>query len=320
MGESPSAVYYTIQPGGAYVHGPGVRIIYPNYAGLHAGMRGVFWHYDPDHREWYQYGHGAVAPGGRRIVPDPGVRVWEFTGYMYHTEPPNNGPKPCSCEGEGDPVDPRTGLLVHSHTDLAEPDVIPATLTRVYRPEDTNSTRPFGVGNAPSIENYLNFVSKDDTDLIFADGGRIHYRRVSRQDMAPDAVYEAVTTPSIFYHSFIKWNDQLQMWELSLHDGTVYRFPPTEPMVAIADRFQNELTISRTDGSYFIQSITSPNGRWIHPTYFPSGAHYEQIASATDVLGRTVSYGYDNALRLTQVCEIPGSRCRNAFRRTLELA
>src|SRR6184192_3136013 len=126
--ESPSAVYYTIQPGGAYVHGPGVRIIYPNYAGLHAGMRGVFWHYDPDHREWYQYGHGAVAPGARRIVPDPGVRVWEFTGYMYHTEPPNNGPKPCSCEGEGDPVDPRTGLLVHSHTDLAEPDVIPATL------------------------------------------------------------------------------------------------------------------------------------------------------------------------------------------------
>src|SRR5437763_7391515 len=26
--------------------------------------------------------------------------------------------------------------------------------------------------SAPSIENYLNFVSKDDTDLIFADGDR----------------------------------------------------------------------------------------------------------------------------------------------------
>ena len=68
--------------------------------------------------------------------------------------------------------------------------------------------------------------------------------------MAPDVVYETLTTPGPFFHSFIKWIDPLQVWEIQLRDGTAYRFPPNEPMVAMVDRFHNELTISRTTSSF----------------------------------------------------------------------
>jgi len=48
---APFSVYFTLQPGGAYVDGDptkAVRIIYPNYLGLRAGASVALWNYDPD--------------------------------------------------------------------------------------------------------------------------------------------------------------------------------------------------------------------------------------------------------------------------------
>ncbi|MGH3371286.1 MAG: Ig-like domain-containing protein, partial [Nocardioidaceae bacterium] len=53
-------VYFTIQPGGAYVHtygaSKGAWLVYPNYAGEYPGKRVQFFHYDTDPRSWYVYG------------------------------------------------------------------------------------------------------------------------------------------------------------------------------------------------------------------------------------------------------------------------
>src|SRR5262249_6514177 len=69
-------VYFTAQPGGAYVSAPGdqrARIVYPNYRRQPPGRTMAFWHYDPDERGWYVWrGRGDAgwtsdrAESGRR--------------------------------------------------------------------------------------------------------------------------------------------------------------------------------------------------------------------------------------------------------------
>src|SRR5439155_6537475 len=66
-------VYFTIQPGSAYVQttGPGPRggwLVYPNYraAGV-PGQRIQFFHYDPDDKGWYVYGLGTVKRDGTQV-------------------------------------------------------------------------------------------------------------------------------------------------------------------------------------------------------------------------------------------------------------
>ena len=41
-----------------------------------------FWNYDPSDKGWYIYGKGSVSANGKQVIPDPDVRVWEFTGAM----------------------------------------------------------------------------------------------------------------------------------------------------------------------------------------------------------------------------------------------
>ena len=88
-------VYFTVQPGRAYLS-KGAQIVYPNSAHLPAGEKVAFWNYSPDVRRWYVYGHGTVTPDGKQIMPDPNVRVWEFTGAMItsHPTPPGKEPSP----------------------------------------------------------------------------------------------------------------------------------------------------------------------------------------------------------------------------------
>jgi hypothetical protein len=74
-------IYFTIQPGGASVHtygsgANGARLIYPNYHREPRGTGANFWHYDPEGREWYVYGGGAVTADGRQVVPHPGPTRW----------------------------------------------------------------------------------------------------------------------------------------------------------------------------------------------------------------------------------------------------
>src|SRR5207248_435925 len=77
-------IYFTVQPGGGYLYStnglpsPGARLFYPNYKQEPSGKPFDFWRYDPDERGWFVYGQGRVAPDRRQIVPEPGVRVYEF--------------------------------------------------------------------------------------------------------------------------------------------------------------------------------------------------------------------------------------------------
>jgi RHS repeat-associated protein len=111
-------VYFTIQPGGAWLQGvtadqsKGARLIYPNNMAELAGARASFWNYDPHDKAWYIYGVGTVAADRKQVVPDPEVALYEFTGAMINSglTPPPSGPAPgCLRGGTGPSPDPGGG-------------------------------------------------------------------------------------------------------------------------------------------------------------------------------------------------------------------
>ncbi|MFJ6194802.1 pre-peptidase C-terminal domain-containing protein [Micromonospora sp. NPDC092111] len=328
-------VYFTVQPGGSVILPKGAQIIYPNTQGLAPGSRLDFWDYDPGRTPcvkapvksypkkpgkavkapavcavtgaeagWYIYGHGTVTPDGRQIVPDPDVRVWEFTGAMFNgsgKRPAGTGPGEDGDSG-GDPVDLASGLFVDEHTDLTVNDVLPISITRTYRQNDTQD-REFGIGANFTYGIFINSKQEYvEADLIFPDSGKVHLVRTSPGTGWTDAVFKAVDTTGPFRDAVMSWNGN--GWDLVRTDGLVYVFGENAPLQSIRDRHGNQITLTRSTGgqSGDITQVTSPNGRWIKLSY--TGG---RVTRAQDNLGRAVQYGYDSAGRLTTVTS-PGGR------------
>ena len=293
-------VYFTVQPGGAYVHTSGsgltgAQLVYPNYHHAPAGQRVQFYHYDPDVKGWYVYGMGTVTPAATQVQPDATTRLYAFTGAMFNdgNQAPANG-KPAGAPTRADPVDPSTGIFVMSKTDLYLPDVIPVALTRTYNSGD-GFARPAGRSMTHAYAMFLISAAQySQVDLIPPEGGKVHYVRTSPGSGFADAVFvhqETATTsatPTAFYKSVITWNGN--GWDLTLKDGTVYVFGELAPLQAIRDRYGNTVTIAHANGQTGnITRVTSPNGRWIRFTYDASN----RITQAKDNIGRTVGYTYD---------------------------
>jgi YD repeat-containing protein len=113
-------------------------------------------------------------------------------------------------------------------------------------------------------------------------------------------VLEHTATPTSFYKSTRRWNGF--GWDVTLKDGTVYRFGENAPLQSIRDRFGNSLTLAWSAGQAgTITQITASNGRYIRFTY--DGL---RVTQATDNIGRTVSYIYDSQQRLIKVTDANG--------------
>ena len=315
-------MFFTLQLGGTKVEpangtvSPGMKLVFPNYEKVPAGTRIVFWSYAADGVGWYTYGNGTVTADGKQIVPDPGVTINLFTCASIGTPDEPVAPPPCNgCSTDGDPVDLSTGLFVYRQTDLVLPDVIPISLTRVYRPNDPK-WRPFGSGTRHPYEMFLvgDQATYTYAQLILPDGGKIRFDRISPGTGLTGAIMECVTSPTSFYKAKLQfygiWSNGY--WDLKVKDGTTYRFPvdgrDVAPLSAIIDRNGNQLSVVRTNDftvnlqGHRITRLISPNGRWVVFTY---DANFH-ITQAKDNIGRTVNYTYDGSGRLTQVTDAGG--------------
>ena len=307
-------VYFTAQPGGAYVYnlgGLGARIHYPNTFNELPGTRLTFWHYDPGYKGWYKYGIGTVPPDGKQIVPDPGISVYEFTGAMVGNQGAGGNPDPAPSECKdpkkckpGDPVDVATGLFIMEKSDLYLPDgIMPIDFRRTYRQSDTFS-RAFGIGASHSYELFFTGTVNPYTyiDLNLPDGQKYRFNRISPGNSYSDAIYEHVTSRTRFYKAKISWNGT--GWNLVLRDGTLMAFrdgfnatrPGQSGVLSIQDTNGNTTTITR-DSAGNATRITAPGGRWVDLTYNASN----RITQALDNIGRTVAYEYDGTGRLIKV-------------------
>lgn len=320
-------LYFTVQPGRAYLS-KGAQIIYPNYTHLRPGTRVPFWNYDPDGRGWYVYGEGTVTPNGKQVMPDPGVRIWEFTGAMVNgtPKPPHPSPKPGGGSPGGDPVDLGTGLFDYHRTDLMIPDTIPIVIERTYRPGDSNSYG-FGVGTESLYDMRLwSEANYQEADLVLPTGGTILYKRTSPGVGYKEAVYEATNTPTAFYRSTIRWNESVPGWDLTLTNGTTYVFGELAPLQAIRNRQGQQLTLYHSEGQKGnITMITSPHDRWVKFTYNSSNditeikdnsgrtlkyAYNKEglLESATDPAERTTKYEYNSSSEMTSITDPRGNK------------
>jgi len=314
--------YFTIQPGGAYisVHSPGpkgARLFYPNTEHKAPGVPYAFWNYNADHNGWFVYGEGRVNKERTQVVPDAGVVIYDFSGAMVGSgnAGPNTGP--IGGPDDGDPVNLSSGLFVYDKTDLALPDVIPLSLTRTYRPNDSWS-RPFGIGATHPYEVFIGgdgneFGTTAYVDLILPDGSRIHF--IGDGASPPYTTYLHSATGSEWYGATISTtpynphNYPLQgIWQLQTKNETIYSFPEAaglvnpgcQALVGITDRYGNQVKITRNnDANCTIAQITSPNGRYIQFQYDSS----YRIKVATDNIGREVQYSYDATGRLQTVTD-----------------
>jgi RHS repeat-associated protein len=299
-------IYFTIQPGGAYVYTnatspKGAWLVYPNYG--HKGVPGQrvqFFHYDPDVKDWYVYGPGRVTPNGAQVVPDSTTRLYQFTGAMVNdgTDNPGDTGENPGTDDEGDPMDPSTGVFLMHKTDLYLPDVLPLALTRTYNSGD-NLARAFGRGMVNPYGMFLWSAHQyTEADLILPEGGKIHYVRTSGGTGYSDAVFEHTATPTRFYKSTIAWNGN--GWNLTLKNGAVYVFGENAPLQAIKDRYGNTITVTHATGQTGnVTRVSSPNGRFIAFTYDTSN----RITQSADNIGRTVAYTYDTNGNLSTVTD-----------------
>jgi RHS repeat-associated protein len=323
-------IYFTIQPGSAYIsvkakidNGPkGARLFYPNAYNYPPGTPYSFWNYDPDQKGWFIYGAGKVSADRSQVIPNPGVVIYELTGAMVSQ--PSNAPT-CPCPrgvGRQDPIDIGTGLFVYNKTDLAVNDTIPLVLSRAYRPNDPAS-RSFGIGSNDSFDFFM--IGDNELfpegytyqDLILPDGARIHFQRISACQPSGycsfgDAVYQNTSGGTDFFGAIIRYapcERQQSSWTLTKNDGTVFCFPDSDHStsyrnaapLSITDRYGNKLVFTRDTLSNLTQ-ITSPNGRFIQFTYDASN----RITQAKDNINRTVTYSYDTGGRLSQVTDANG--------------
>ena len=302
-------VYFTIQPGGAYVYtygagSRGAQIVYPNSRDYAIDSEIEFWHYDPEEKGWFVYGTGRVQPDHKQVTPKPGVAIYEFTGAMI------NGDWTAAIWAAifggargSDPVDLGTGLFVMEKTDLYLPDIIPLALTRTYRQGDSQS-RPFGIGSTHPYAIFLWSADEyDEADLIMPDGARVHYVRTSSGTGFTDAVFEHTATPTAFYKSVISWNGN--GWDLRRKDGMVYVFGDEAPLQSIRDRYGNTITLTWSNTNFF-GSGTGRYSRWRRQAADSSNSRYDgsnRITQAKDNIGRTVGYQYDASGRLWKVTD-----------------
>lgn len=320
-------IYFTIQPGGAYLDSGaesgqwsnGAQLYYPNLHHAPPGTAFDFWNYDPTGKGWYRYGIGKVSQDGKQIVPEPDVEIYEFTGAMVASPSfaPSIGPHPGDPNGGGgDPVDLQTGLFVYNKSDLVVSDVIPIGLSRTYRQNDWQS-RSFGIGTSNSYDMFLTSNTTcgvfaqpgcyQDAEVVLPDGSQVQYLRTSPGYSWTDAVFQTTTSPTAFYGSQITWNGN--GWNLKMKDGTIYQFPDGEDatnsqqaaLTAIIDRNGNKLNITRFS-SGTLSYISTPNNRWMQFTSDSSG----RITGATDNIGRSVGYVYDTNGNLIQFTDANG--------------
>ena len=293
-------VYFTIQPGGAYVDPAGAWVVYPNYTHLDPGTRVDFWNYDPEDLGWHTYGKGTVTADGSQVVPDPGTRIWAFTGAMF------NGSASCRRPGRraatqqmairstsrpGSVSSPRPTSSCPTPSRSASH----ARTARATRPPDPSARAPTGTTGSSS-------------------GRPTSTRRPTSS--CPTAAGSTMSAPRRAQ------DGPTQSSRPRLHPtrSTSRRSPGTATAGTCAcatGRFTCSPTMPRSGRSVTATGTrspsgarttarmatssrsTSPNGRWLTFAYDASN----RITQATDNAGRAVTYQYNAAGYLWKVTD-----------------
>jgi YD repeat-containing protein len=195
-----------------------------------------------------------------------------LSGAISLTARTDQAPAPHDLEPSYQPrheghVDVSTGLYIREDEDAIMSRTPPFLLTRTYLSGDRIS-RHFGIGTTSNAEWYL--IGDPErfqwAELILADGGRIHFDRISRGNSYETALFRHQTTPGSFFGSQLGWTGL--GWTMRFHDGALARFqgcgPPPDnnacSLIELRDE-DNHLLRFRRDRSGRLTSIEGPAER-----------------------------------------------------------
>lgn len=201
------------------------------------------------------------------------------------------------------------GLFVYRKTDFLLDGDFPLQFTRVYRNQDTQS-RAFGVGTNDCMDIFLIGQMGSYVDLIFEDGGRLHFTHVRTAAGQRGDTYQGETAyGSPFSHARAVFAGN--NWMIERADGWKYYFPyrpqalgaNVTVLTGFSDPSGRKYEMVRNESGDLL-SMTTPSGQWLH---FDRDAQH-RVHSVSDSFGHTTTYEYDAAGRLSFVIDSDGSR------------
>ncbi|MGH9801616.1 MAG: hypothetical protein ACRD82_14730, partial [Blastocatellia bacterium] len=310
-----TAMVYTSQPGNSCIWntatnscftddtGPKIPVIYPNLSGANPGDQVPLWAFNHNTVQWYQYGTGTVSADGKRITPNAGAGLRDFS-WHFASPPSGNGGNPSdpsSCPTSLGPktVDYATGFKIETMSDISIGGARGGLeLTRTYTSHqaifytgngfaDSNVFR-FGVGTRDNYDvrligsfaangaGYL--VLPEQTPFSLVGTQTFNGGRLFSYDNLLSASGVATFTNSIttsMLGDTIRRIDA-QTLEYRSTRGFILRFEPNPN--------PNNLVV---ENYYRLKSIIDRNGNTTTLTY--SGSNLTQVS---DPVGRTLTFSY----------------------------
>ena len=313
-----------------------VSVVFPNVVNTPPGVNMELDTLDPIVGELVKYGTGTVSADASGIIPDPdparpghryGISHFDWHGPMAPA-PNNNNPSPDPHGPKGgDPVDPASGLLVFSKTDIAIKGPLGSvSIVRNFR-SMSGTPGPFGVGtnhNYGYLLDASNLLRGTGTfvTLVMPDGNQFPFSQQGTNTFVNSSISTfigaTITRPSSGTYS-LRWKD-----------GTVFLFQTSSQGIflaflsSITDANGNTTTLVRNpsqpiqitqiinaagralnlayDSFNRVLSITDPIGRSVQYTYNPQGT----LATETDPSGGVSTYSYNAQNQMTSITDPRG--------------
>lgn len=195
-------------------------------------------------------------------------------------------------------ADLSTGVYIREDDDLVVDTPFPIVLRRTYNSGDGHA-RQFGVDATHPGEWWI-YGNGDPRvpwgDLILADGGRIHFTRISPGFTRNGAILRHDATPTEFNGALLSWTGSL--WQMRLRDGSTASFADcsggARPCSVIERRDPDGHTITFARDSAGLLLRMESEGRSIRLDYDDR----KRIIRAYDTSGHDVAYTYDEGDRL----------------------
>ena len=336
---------YTSQPGGA-IADIEMPVIYPNLLGLNPNTQVPLYNFNHDTVQWYIYGYGRVSSDGRTIVPEvnPATgRQYGLTGFSWHS--PGAGPTGAAAAPDGNPnandacggmwgklasyfpVDYTTGVKIEKMTDIAFGGTRGGlSLSRTYTSDLARISvlGRFGRGTRDNFSSSLvgNWQVNGAGRVITPE--QVSGILFSYTKTEADGTLVFSTTQRRALLSDVVRKLPNGTFEYRVEEGTVYRFNATGRLSQMVDTNGNATTLTYSGNNLtqvtdavgrpinieynadnFIKKATDPLGRSWQYTY--DNITRDSLLTVTDPLGRVLSYEYDGLKQLTRVTDPLGN-------------